>query len=445
MKLRDYQEQAVDFLYERNRAMVLAPMGAGKTAIALTAMKEMLRDGHAQRFLVVAPLRVAQHVWQAERDKWAPGLSLHLCLGSPQARMKALTRHSSIMVINYENLGWLASQDMRGFDAVVFDELTRLKNPSGVRFKAFFKAMDNLRVRWGLTGSFTSNGLEDVFGQCKIIDEKLLGRAKGAFLQQYFVCVNRDFGDWAPRPKALEAVMARIKPATFLLEPGEYKDKLPPAHVVEMRCDLPDRAPYEKLKRDLLLELPAAKITATSAGVVTSKLQQMSAGFVYETVKTADPSRPGKFVVEQTPHWLSTHKLDLLEEVLEGNQRANTLIWYSFVEERQELLRRYPHAATLDTPNVVEDWNAGKIPLLLAHPQSAGHGLNLQGQQHMVFFSLPWSLELYEQAVGRLHRSGQLKDVWVYVLLTNKTVDEKIWSALHDKRAISEIALEALK
>ncbi len=306
--------------------------------------------------------------------------------------------------------------------------------------------LDRFPVRWGLTGSFTSNGLEDVFGQCKVVDEALLGRAKGAFLQQYFVCINREFGDWQPRRGALEQVMARIRPATFVLEPGVYKDKLPPCHVVEMRCDMPDREPYEKMKRDFVAEVGTREITALSAAAVTSKLQQMAGGWVYDS-STVASDQPGKFTVSKTPVWFSSHRFDMLDEILEGNQQDNTLIVYNFVEELAQLKTRYPHLWTLDDgADVVERWNKGQIRLLAVHPKSAGHGLNLQyGGNKMVFLSLPWSLELYEQTVGRIHRGGQEKDVWVYVMMTNKTIDERIWAALADKRAISDIALEELK
>lgn len=428
LQLRPYQEQAADFLFERDRAMVLAPVGAGKTAITLTAMGEMLREGHVKRWLVVAPKRVCTDVWPLEAPKWSD-ITPALAVGTPAQRAAALRSDASVVVINYDNLDKL--EDLSGFDGIVFDELTRLKNPSGKRFKALEKLIAPINIRWGLTGSFTSNGLEDVFGQCKIIDQTLLGRAKGAFLQQYFICINRDFGQWTPAAGALEQVMARIKPATFVLEPGEYKDKLPPCHIVEMRCDLEDRAPYEKMKREYVVKFADDTVVALNAGAVTTKLQQMASGFVYGADKQSI--------------WYSQHKFDMLDELLEGNQHTNTLIWYTYQEELAELKRRYPHLHTSYDENVVERWNAGKIQLLAAHPKSFGHGINLQGQQHMVFLSLPWSLELYEQAVGRLHRGGQTKDVWVYILLTNKTIDERIWAALHDKRAVSDIALEELK
>jgi hypothetical protein len=252
--------------------------------------------------------------------------------------------------------------------------------------------------------------------------------------------INKEYGDWAPRVGALDAVMAKLKPATFVLEPGDYKDKLPMLHTVEMRCSM-DMTNYNTMKKEFVLD----GIAAINAAVVTGKLQQLASGFLYDTQTTASVT-PGKFTTVQTPIWYSSHKFDLLDDLLQENQHANTIIAYTYKEELAELQRRYPRAATLDTPNAVSLWNSGTIELLLVHPKAAGHGLNLQfGGSRIVFLSLPWSLELYEQTIGRLHRSGQKHDVWCYVLLTNKTVDEKIWAALHDKRALSDIAMEALK
>ena len=445
MNLRPYQDDAADFLFEHDRAMVLAPVGAGKTAITITAMDDMWKAGVLgnARWLVVAPKRVCTDVWPMEIPKWGKHLSCVVAIGSPEARRAAFAdpakTGANVVVINYDNLQWLADTITAngtrkstlkdaGFGGVVFDELTKLKNPSGARFKAMLKILHKDTICWGLTGSFTSNGLEDVFGQCKIIDQSLLGRSKGAFMQQYFYLVNREFNDWAPRKGALEQVMERIKPATYVLEPGEYKDKLPPLHTVMLRCDMADRAPYDEMKKDFVAKFPDAQAVAINGAAVTSKLQQMSSGFVYTP----------------EPVWFSSHKFDLLDEVLAENQHAPTIVAYNFIEERDELLRRYPSARLIDG-NVVA-WNEGKIDLLLLHPKSAGHGLNLQhGGCRMVWLSLPWSLELYEQTIGRLHRSGQRHDVWNYVLMSNKTVDEKIWAALHEKRSISDVAMDELR
>ncbi len=424
--LRPYQNQAADFLFENDRAMILAPVGAGKTAITLTAMQAMLDGGYAKRFLVLAPKRVCTDVWPVEQKLWAHQMSLSVCVGGIKQRLASLSSSAQVVVTNYDNLQWLAKQTL-DFDAVVFDELTRLKNPSGARFKALHKVLD-CPIRWGLTGSFTSNGLEDVFGQCKIVDQSLLGRSKGAFQQQYFVWINKEYGEWAPRVGSLEKVMAVIKPATFVLEAGDYT--LPSLNIVPVMCAM-DLTHYNKMKKDFVVEFPTAKAVALNAGVVTGKLQQMASGFVYDANSSI---------------WFSSHKFDRLDELLAENQRANTIIAYTYQEELAELKRRYPKAQTLDDTKAIERWNAGKIEMLLVHPKSAGHGLNLQhGGCNMVFLSLPWSLELYEQTIGRLHRSGQKNAVWVYVMTTLKTVDERIYAALQDKRAISDIAMEELK
>jgi len=426
VKPRPYQQEAADFLYQHDRAMILAPVGAGKTAITLTAMWEMLRDKHVKRFLVLAPKRVCTDVWPVEAPKWASMMSLAVAVGTPKARLAALYSGAQVVVTNYDNIQWLAEQNLGHIDAIVFDELTKLKNPSGARFKALNKVIGDMSIRWGLTGSFTSNGLEDVFGQCKIVDQSLLGRAKGAFMQQYFTLVNKDFGDWEPRKGSLELVMQRIKPATFVLEPGEYKDKLPPLHTVEVACKM-DMTGYNKMKKEFVLD----DVVAVNAAVVTQKLQQMSSGFLYS---------------DNGPIWLSSHKFDRLEELLDENQHANTLLVYQYQEELAELKRRFKWVVTLDDDDAIERWNRGEVRLLAVHPKSAGHGLNLQhGGRHIVFLSLPWSLELYEQTIGRLHRSGQRHDVWCYVFLTDATVDHKIWGSLHDKLSLSQIALEALK
>ena len=427
MNLRPVQEQAADFLYERDRAMVLAPVGAGKTAITLTAMRDMV-ENHSIRWLVVAPLRVASSVWPAEAKTWAPSLNVRVAVGSPNARYAALyDADADVVVTNYDNLQWLADHALNDYTGVVFDELTRLKNPSGKRFKALEKIIKAVDIRWGLTGSFTSNGLEDVFGQVKIIDQSLLGRSRGAFMQQHFFQFNRGTHvEWEPMPGALEAVMQRIKPATFLLQGSSSQQAL---HAVEVPVEMEMRE-YDTMKKNFIVEFPDDTAVAQNAAVVTQKLQQLASGFIY----TGDA------------RWLSTHKLDAVEALLAENQRAPTIIWYQYVAEREALMQRFPQARDVKEAGAIDAWNAGKVEVLLAHPASAGHGLNLQhGGHHMVWMSLPWSLELFEQAVGRLHRSGQAHDVWCYIMLTTGTIDHKIWAALRDKRSLSDIALEALK
>ena len=426
--LRPYQRQAADFLFANERAMMLAPVGAGKTATALTAMAETVDV----RWLVVAPLRVATSVWPAEAATWAPTLRVRVAVGTPTQRLAALMDpDADVVVINYDNLQWLAQYDLSGFGGVIFDELTKLKNPSGKRFKAIAKLIDAIPVRWGLTGSFTSNGLEDIFGQCKIIDQRMLGRTKGAFQQVYFIQHLRgNFVELEPRPGALEEVMRKIKPWTYVLDPGGYVGSLPPLHTVEVPVQM-DMTEYETMRRDFVLQFGNDEAIAQNAAVVTQKLQQLAGGFIYSDDGAA---------------WRSAHKVEAVQDIIQENQMAPTIVWYQYIAEREMLKAALKGSVDVRDPGAIDAWNAGKVGVLLAHPASAGHGLNLQhGGCHMIWMSLPWSLEMYEQAVGRLHRSGQQHAVWNYLILTDKTVDRKIWLALRDKRSLAQIALDALK
>lgn len=429
LKLRPYQADAADFLASRDRALVLAKVGAGKTLIALSAI---MQRQDVERWLVLAPKRVCDEVWRQECTKWGLPIRLTVATGSPRRRADEMCRPGmDVVVTNYDNIQTLP--DLGDFDGIIFDELTRLKDPSGKRFKVLDKAIEHINVRWGLTGSFTSNGLEDVFGQCKIVDKSLLGRAKGAFIQQYFFVVNRDWGQYEPRPDALASVMTKIKPATYLLENKDYADTLPALRTVPLTCVMPDRKPYDSMRKQYVAEFAGRDITALNAAAASQKLTQMASGFAYhDNLGSAT--------------WMSSHKFDRLQELLDENQRANTIIVYNFREELAELKRRYPNLQTMDDKDVVRQWNEGKVELLAIHPKSAGHGLNLQfGGSTLVFLSLPWSLELYEQTIGRLHRSGQKHDVWVYALLTENTIDERIWLALQEKRGVSDATIEELR
>jgi hypothetical protein len=249
------------------------------------------------------------------------------------------------------------------------------------------------------------------------------------FLQQYFYCLCREHNDWAAKPGALEQVMARIKPFTFVVEAHEYKDSLPPLYTVNVPVTM-DLKPYRKLARDLVLEYGGQTIAAGDAAVVTGKLQQLASGFLY---------------TETAPLWVSSHKFDRLQELLDEAQHPCSIICYNFKEELAELKRRFK-VTTLDDKDAVARWNRGEVPLLAVHPKSAGHGLNLQHGGHtMIWLSMPWSLELYEQTIGRIHRSGQKHAVQVYVIQTAGTVEVRQMNVLEGKRTLSELAQEELR
>lgn len=441
-----FQEEAIHFLANTEKAIVLAGVGAGKTRVALKAMQLKLSLENKRvlgaplfRFLVVAPKRVCLEVWPQETQKWLPEFLVKIYSLTENVKNRKMVLNKAhdqtvgvaICLINYELLPWLAEQDFR-FDGVVFDELTKLKNTKGVRFKAVEKIIKDTPIRWGLTGSFTSNGLEDVFGQCRIIDNTLLGKGKTKFLEEYFICLNRDFGLWEPKPNALKQVMDKVKRATITLDNEKYQASLPDLNLVEIRSPLINKSYYNKIKKEYLLEHEGQEISAINAATCVMKLQQMASGFAYTD--------------EGQTIWFSKHKLDLLEEILNENQGAPTLVVYNFKAELEALKTHFANLATLDDKNAVALWNAGKTCLLAIHPKAAGHGLNLQyGGARMVFMSLPWSLELFEQTIGRLHRSGQKNKVWCYLLLTKDTVDEKIYVALKDKKNVSDYVLKILR
>jgi SNF2 family DNA or RNA helicase len=384
---------------------------------------------------VLAPLRVCNEVWVQERDKWGIPVTMEVATGMESQRLKAIHGSAQIVVMNYEQIVWLTKQK-HNFNGLVCDELTRLKDSSGKRFKALIKKIDCFKVRYGMTGSFTSNGLEDVFGQCKVIDQTLLGRYKTAFLDEYFVLTNPEYHAYSPRPESLDKVMKRIKGSTFVLENAVYKDKLPPLHTVFLDCEMSiqGKSSYKEMKKEHALTFDSKEVIAKNAAVVNSKLQQGASGFYYANGK------------EQVAVWVSHHKFDRLKELLEENQRDPTLVFYMFDAERQELLKRYPHAQTLDDHDAVNRWNRGEIELLIAHPKSASHGLNLQEYGNkIVFMSLPYSMDLFEQAVARVHRGGQKREVWCYIMQTKNTLEAGIWDVLVNKKDFSELAIEALK
>jgi hypothetical protein len=240
-------------------------------------------------------------------------------------------------------------------------------------------------------------------------------------LQQYFHCINRDFGDYVPLPGALEAVMQRIRPWTYVLESHEYRDTLPPLHTLPIKLQM-SMEPYKTLKREMALIYPNAEVIAANAAAVTSKLQQMSAGFVYDTAR-------------QTV-WLSDHKLDAVADLHAENQRAPMLVWYQFKAELAGLQARFPRLQTLVNDDSIARWNAGQIEMLAVHPASAGHGLNLQGQSRMVWMSLPWSLELYEQAVGRRLQNWRNDVNWRELQRRlNQLTESELWELIEAELA----------
>lgn len=446
MPLRKYQEEASDFLFSHDYAMLLAPMGAGKTAAGIDAMEGTLDEGIVTRWLVIGTHRICTEVWPVELPKWGPRLTFAVAVGTPAERAAAVEADTDILIINYENLPWLIDKypDLGNCDGCLYDELTKVKNQGGKRAKAIASRIEQVKVRWGFTGSFSSEGLEDVHGQCKAIHPRILGRSKEAFRQRFFIPINRKLGQWMPRPDAFGKVMDLVKPYAYMLDPGEYTDTLPPIHYVPVKIAFQSPA-YRDMLRSLAVQVPDGPlIAAPNEGVALQKLQQLTGGFIYESWREPHPETPGKFIDRHRPHILGPNlKIERLKEIFDENQRTPTLVAYQFETELQHLKEAFPFAWTIDQPGAVEAWNAGRVPMLLLHPKSAAHGLNLQDGGHVVvWLTLPWSLELYEQLNARVHRSGQKHPVWVYILCAEGTIDERILGALADKKTIKEFIME---
>jgi len=438
--LHAYQHQAIEFIRDRQRCALFLSMGLGKTTTTLTAMSDALDEFMASRVLVVAPLRVANTVWAQEAANWQhlAHLDVAICTGTPAQRQAALDRNATITVINRENVPWLVQHYKKKwpFDALVVDESSSFKNPSAKRFKALKRVLPMLDYVVLLTGTPSPNGLLDMWAQMYLVDSgRALGRTMTAYKQRFF---ESDFMGytWTPRPGAADTIHELIQPVSMSMAAADYLD-VPPRIDVTEHVPLPPSARrfYAEFERELLATLDnGEEIEATSAAVLANKLLQAANGAMYTD---------GEGAFEE----LHSAKLDALAEIIEQNPTENILLAYNYKSDRDRLLERFPDAVLLDKEgHAVNEWNAGKIPLLLAHPASAGHGLNLQhGGSMIVWFGLNWSLELYQQFNGRLHRQGQTKPVRVVHLVADDTIDARVLDALANKDGGQSTLLKALR
>lgn len=391
--------------------------------------------------LVVAPRRVAEHVWPVERNRWRPDLSLALAAGTPTARRAALQAGCDLTVIGRDVLSDIDPK-RAGYRTIVLDELSGFKTRSTARWKAARKLTLATPHVWGLTGTPAPNGLLDLWAQVYLLDGgQRLGRTLGGYRERFFRPTDRLPNGvvigWELRPGAQDTIHALLSDLALSMRAADLLTDLPPMTVNPVEVSLPREARevYESLKRDLVASIDALElpVTAASAGVLTNKLSQVAAGFVYDEDKVA--------------HWLHAEKLEALAEVLEQAE-GNVLCYYRYKAEVQAVLRRFPQARTIDSPGALADWDKGKIPLLLAHPASAGHGWNAQygGSHTIVWLSLDWSAELWAQANARLHRQGQQASrVLVHVLQAQGTVDEVILRRLHDKISTQDALMSHLR
>lgn len=440
----DYQKRAVSFIREHEAAGLFLEMGLGKTVITLTAIDELMNDSfEVSRVLVIAPLRVAEDTWSRESNKWdhLKHLKISKILGAAADRIRALKAQADIYVINRENVVWLVEylEENRmkwPFDMVVIDELSSFKNNQAKRFKALRRMRPAIDRIVGLTGTPAANSLMDLWAEMYLLDRgERLGRTLTAYRGNWF---RPGYGNgyvtykWEPRRGALEAITKRIADITVSMKAEDYltlPDKV--ESTIEVSLDEKGLKAYKEMEKESLIELEGEEIAALDAAAVMSKLLQMANGFIYDEA--------------HNPRHIHEAKLDALGEILEAAE-SPVLVYYNFQADKDAILSRFHDAKLLENDSTIEEWNRGKIKILLAHPASAGYGLNLQDGGHiMAWYGLPWSLEQYLQAVARLQRQGQKYPVMVYHLIAKGTVDEQVVASLSKKDMTQSALINILK
>lgn len=437
--LHAYQRKTVDFILRERRCLLALDMGLGKTVSTLTAISDMIDGFTANTVLVIAPLRVANSVWKQEASAWAhlDGLRVSVCTGTERARRAALARSADVYVINRENVPWLVENygSTWWFDAVVVDESSSFKNPSAKRFRALRKMLPKIETMVLLTGTPSPNGLTDLWSQMYLIDYgERLGRTLTGFRQRFFEAdyFGRKF---EPRPGAADKIHALIADKVIHMDAVGHLD-MPSRVDITVPVTLPPKAlsAYQEFERTMLAEIDGEEVEAATAAVLANKLLQYANGALY---------------TDENGSWSETHtaKLDALEELAEDNSGEAMLIAYNYKSDLARLQQRFPHARVLDkSQDVIDAWNKGDIQMLLAHPASAGHGLNLQqGGALCAWFGLNWSLEYYQQFNARLYRQGQTRPVRVVHIVSEGTIDERVLHVLRDKDATQKSLLRALK
>lgn len=436
----EYQKRATEFILDHEAAGLFLEMGLGKTVITLTAIDELMNDRfEVTKVLVIAPLRVAEDTWSRESKKWdhLEHLKISKILGAAADRIKALKKQADIYVINRENVVWLVEylEENRirwPFDMVVIDELSSFKSNQAKRFKALKKMRPMMDRVVGLTGTPAANSLMDLWAEMYLLDRgERLGRTLTAYRGNWF---RPGYGNgyvtykWEPRRGALEDITKRISDITVSMKAEDYLT-LPDKIETTIEVDMGEKGlkAYKEMEKESLIELEGEEIAAMDAAAVMSKLLQLANGFVYDGAHNAK--------------LIHTAKLEALEEIIEAADGSPVLVFYNFQADKDAILAKFHEARLLENDSTVEDWNRGKIKILLAHPASAGFGLNLQEGGHiMAWYGLPWSLEQYLQAVARLQRQGQKYPVMVYHLIAKGTVDEQVVKSL-SKKDITQSAL----
>lgn len=415
----------------------------GKTISTLTAINDLIRNRfETRRVLVIAPIRVARDTWPAEIKKWdhLKGLRVSTITGTKTQREIAVHTDADIYTIGRENIPWLVNHHGNNwpYDMVIIDELSSFKNPQAKRFKALKKVRPKIHRIVGLTGTPAPNSLLDIWAPFRLIDNgQRLGKYITHYRDQYFTPGRRNgtvVYNWNLRPGADQAIYDNIADITVSMRTTDYL-QLPEATRQHITVQLPPKARkhIDTLKRDLVLDLDDDTIDAANAATLSLKLQQLAGGAIYN---------------EAGDDYITIHdeKIQALTELVDQAQGNPMLVCYWFKHEQERILDAIPGARVLDTQQEFRDWNAGLIPVALIHPASAGHGLNLQSGGHiMVWYTTPWSLELYEQANARLHRQGQTEPVSIIHIDTADSIDQTVHQSLTRKDTTQQALITAVK
>ena len=446
----EYQKEAVKFLVEKGSAALWLDPGLGKTAIVLSAYRTLRLKEMAKKMLVIAPLRPVHGVWPPEAKKWEQFANYSVGVLHGGNKGKVLKQNHDIYVINFEGLGWLSSQ-LNGkdwpFQILTVDEISYMKNTQTQRFKTIKPLLDKFDRRWGLTGSPAPNSLLDIFGPQLILDQgATFGPYISRFRTEYFYPSGYGGYEWKLQSDGEARIHAALDGKVLRMAALDHLD-LPELTYNDIMVDLPPNARklYDAFENDLTVELNSGNVTAVNAAVAVMKGQQIANGGSY-----LDDDGSGNARITTHLHDAKTEAvLDLVEE-LSGQP---CIIGYHFAHDLERLKAAFPSAPVIGSgvignklDTIIDDWNAGKIPVLLAHPMSAGHGLNLQGTGHaVIWYSLTWSLEVYEQFIRRLWRQGQKNHIVVHHIMAKDTVDEAIMMAIRRKDKTQQTLLNAVR
>lgn len=468
-----YMKKAVKFLLEHACAALFLDPGLGKTSITLAAILLLIKKKMIGKVLIVAPLRVAGSTWPREIKKWTDFRGIRYVILHGPKKDQLLQEDADVYIVNFEGLEWLldiekwkngkgktqVQVDVKrfkkfGFDVLVVDELSKLKNTQTVRFKALKQVLHTFGRRWGLTGSPAANGLLDLFGQAYVLD---MGNALGQYITHYrstYFVPSRDGYNWDLAEGSEKKIYKALSPLVLRMSADDYLE-LPREIPNNIFVDLPPEARkvYDELEEELITALEDGEVVAANSAVASGKCRQVASGGVYLTPDVTELiKKKGK------REWALLHhaKTDALVDLIEELQGSPILVAYDFAHDleriREKLDDDVPYiggGVTLKRSRELEHkWNAGKLPYLFAHPASIAHGLNLQEAGHHIGWYTPtWNYEEYDQFIRRVLRQGNTSDrVFVHHFLARDTIDEyAVMPAIHRKRKGQNALFSGLK